>query len=108
MFEFTVNKAALLSLSLLFTSSAMAMEISADKNRTVQEFTGNVILKVNDNESVTVSADSVRKSQDGMEYSGKVTLSAEKFNAEADKIKSATDGHGTTTFTTDKLTLIRK
>lgn len=108
MFEFTVNKAALLSLSLLFTSSAMAMEISADKSRTVQEFTGNVILKVNDNESVTVSADSVRKSQDGMEYSGKVTLSAEKFNAEADKIKSATDGHGTTTFTTDKLTLISK
>lgn len=108
MFEFTVNKAALLSLSLLFTSSAIAMEISADKNRTVQEFTGNVILKVNDNESVTVSADSVRKSQDGMEYSGKVTLSAEKFNAEADKIKSATDGHGTTTFTTDKLTLISK
>lgn len=77
MFEFTVNKAALLSLSLLFTSSAMAMEISADKTRTVQEFTGNVMLKVNDNESVTVSADSVRKSQDGMEYSGKVTLSAE-------------------------------
>lgn len=108
MFEFTVNKAALLSLSLLFTSSAMAMEISADKSRTVQEFTGNVMLKVNDNESVTVSADSVRKSQDGMEYSGKVTLSAEKFNAEADKIKSATDGHGTTTFTTDKLTLISK
>ncbi|WP_421148495.1 hypothetical protein [Aeromonas dhakensis] len=108
MFEFTVNKAALLSLSLLFTSSAMAMEISSDKTRTVQEFTGNVMLKVNDNESVTVSADSVRKSQDGMEYSGKVTLSAEKFNAEADKIKSATDGHGTTTFTTDKLTLISK
>lgn len=108
MFEFTVNKAALLSLSLLFTSSAMAMEISADKTRTLQEFTGNVMLKVNDNESVTVSADSVRKSQDGMEYSGKVTLSAEKFNAEADKIKSATDGHGTTTFTTDKLTLISK
>ncbi|MEV3839064.1 hypothetical protein [Aeromonas dhakensis] len=108
MFEFTVNKAALLSLSLLFTSSAMAMEISSDKSRTVQEFTGNVILKVNDDESVTVSADSVRKSQDGMEYSGKVTLSAEKFNAEADEIKSATDGHGTTTFTTDKLTLISK
>ncbi|MFQ2298615.1 hypothetical protein ACK32U_02540 [Aeromonas dhakensis] len=108
MFEFTVNKAALLSVSLLFTSSAMAMEISADKSRTVQEFTGNVILKVNDNESVTVSADSVRKSQDGMEYSGKVTLSAEKFNAEADEIKSATDGYGTTTFTTDKLTLISK
>ncbi|WP_429071240.1 hypothetical protein [Aeromonas dhakensis] len=108
MFEFTVNKAALLSLSLLFTSSAMAMEISADKTRTVQEFTGNVILKINDNESVTVSADSVRKSQDGMEYSGKVILSAEKFNAEADKIKSTTDGHGTTTFTTDKLTLISK
>lgn len=108
MFEFTVNKAALLSLSLLFTSSAMAMEISADKSRTVQEFTGNVMLKVNDNESVTVSADSVRKSQDGMEYSGKVTLSAEKFNAEADEIKSKTDGHGTTTFTTDKLTLISK
>ncbi|EKB29727.1 hypothetical protein [Aeromonas dhakensis] len=108
MFEFTVNKAALLSLSLLFTSSAMAMEISADKSKTVQEFTGNVILKVNDNESVTVFADSVRKSQDGMEYYGKVTLSAEKFNAEADKIKSATDGHGTTTFTTDKLTLISK
>ncbi|WAF78076.1 hypothetical protein NRL00_05690 [Aeromonas dhakensis] len=62
MFEFTVNKAALLSLSLLFTSSAMTMEISADKTRTVQEFTGNVMLKVNDNESVTVSADSVRKS----------------------------------------------
>lgn len=108
MFEFTVNKAALLSLSLLFTSSAMAMEISADKTRTVQEFTGNVMLKVNHNESVTVSADSVRKSQDGMEYSGKVTLSAEKFNAEADEIKSTTDGHGTTTFTTDKLTLISK
>ncbi|WP_336291343.1 hypothetical protein [Aeromonas dhakensis] len=108
MFEFTVNKAALLSLSLLFTSSAMAMEISADKTRTVQEFTGNVILKINDNESVTVSADSVRKSQDGMEYSGKVILSAEKFNAEADEIKSTTDGHGTTTFTTDKLTLISK
>lgn len=108
MFEFTVNKAALLSLSLLFTSSAMAMEISADKSRTVQEFTGNVMLKVNDNESVTVSADSVRKSQDGMEYSGKVTLSAEKFNAETDEIKSTTDGHGTTTFTTDKLTLISK
>ncbi|QXC06730.1 hypothetical protein [Aeromonas sp. FDAARGOS 1408] len=108
MFEFTVNKAALLSLSLLFTSSAMAMEISADKSRTVQEFTGNVMLKVNDNESVTVSADSVRKSQDGMEYSGKVTLSAEKFNAEADEIKSTTDGYGTTTFTTDKLTLISK
>ncbi|WP_421158192.1 hypothetical protein [Aeromonas dhakensis] len=108
MFEFTVNKAALLSLSLLFTSSAMAMEISADKTRTVQEFTGNVMLKVNDNESVTVSADSVRKSQDGMEYSGKVTLSAEKFNAEADEIKSTTDGHGTTTFTADKLTLISK
>ncbi len=108
MFEFTDNKAALLSLSLLFTSSAMAMEISADKTRTVQEFTGNVILKVNDNESVTVSADSVRKSQDGMEYSGKITLSAEKFNAEADEIKSVTDGHGTTTFTTDKLTLISK
>ncbi|MBL0532674.1 hypothetical protein [Aeromonas dhakensis] len=108
MFEFTVNKAALLSLSLLFTSSAMAMEISADKTRTVQEFTGNVMLKVNDNESVTVSADSVRKRQDGMEYSGKVTLSSEKFNAEADEIKSTTDGHGTTTFTTDKLTLISK
>ncbi|MEZ6971961.1 MULTISPECIES: hypothetical protein [Aeromonas] len=108
MFEFTVNKAAMLSLSLLFTSSAMAMEISEDKTRTVQEFTGNVILKVNDNESVTVSADSVRKIQDGMEYSGKVTLSAEKFNAEADEIKSTTDGHGTTTFTTDKLTLISK
>ncbi|CAJ1894561.1 hypothetical protein HLBENOHH_03446 [Aeromonas dhakensis] len=108
MFEFTVNKAALLSLSLLFTSSAMAMEISADKSRTVQEFTGNVMLKVNDNEFVTVSADSVRKSQDGMEYSGKVTLSAEKFNAEADEIKSTTDGYGTTTFTTDKLTLISK
>ncbi|WP_412841569.1 hypothetical protein [Aeromonas dhakensis] len=108
MFEFTVNKAALLSLSLLFTSSTMAMEISADKTRTVQEFTGNVMLKVNDNESVPVSADSVRKSQDGMEYSGKVTLSAEKFNAEADEIKSTTDGHGTTTFTTDKLTLISK
>ncbi|WAF78077.1 hypothetical protein NRL00_05695 [Aeromonas dhakensis] len=43
-----------------------------------------------------------------MEYSGKVTLSAEKFNAEADEIKSVTDGHGTTTFTTDKLTLISK
>lgn len=99
MFEFTFNKAALLSISLLFTSTAIAIEISADETRATQEFTGNVVLKIKKSEPVTISADSVRTTKHGMEYSGKVILSAEKFTAEADKMNATKDRHGITTFT---------
>ena len=99
--------ASTLTFTALFTSfPALAMEITADNTRAIQEYRGNVQFIFNADESFSISSENSSHTDNTSVYSGNVIVIFKEISIEADTIILKTRKDGASLLKSEHVSLI--